>query len=290
MNAHSGGHLVGTRQQLDLAVRPAAPSAPWAPQACLLCASNRSMARQRREWFTSPARHVGSRSLSQHSYASLTPVSVPVHSANLSKAAWGALEKNGSQLMIRSYELGVLFLPSAFGLDSFQVKQKFFSGSQEPAASFPVPYDLPPELYGNKGERAKENRGVCTGHTSRAQDRPRCTREPGSRACQQRKLAEALVLPCPGPEPWGVFGRVARAGIIPVAMSLSQTGRGFGTFLTSKHQIHTGTCGFPPENRKAPWDVSVRGGAVPGPVCTGVTLSLVSVPLRTPQGPAAERG
>ncbi|XP_035869003.1 tyrosyl-DNA phosphodiesterase 1 isoform X5 [Phyllostomus discolor] len=37
-----------------------------------------------------------------------------VTSANLSKAAWGALEKNGAQLMIRSYELGVLFLPSAF--------------------------------------------------------------------------------------------------------------------------------------------------------------------------------
>ncbi|XP_055449240.1 tyrosyl-DNA phosphodiesterase 1 isoform X2 [Psammomys obesus] len=73
-----------------------------------------------------------------------------VTSANLSKAAWGALEKNGTQLMIRSYELGVLFLPSAFGLDTFNVKQKFFSSSCEPAASFPVPYDLPPQLYGNK--------------------------------------------------------------------------------------------------------------------------------------------
>ncbi|XP_004394521.1 PREDICTED: tyrosyl-DNA phosphodiesterase 1 [Odobenus rosmarus divergens] len=73
-----------------------------------------------------------------------------VTSANLSKAAWGALEKNGTQLMIRSYELGVLFLPSAFGLDSFKVKQKFFSGSKEPAAAFPVPFDLPPELYGSK--------------------------------------------------------------------------------------------------------------------------------------------
>ncbi|KAG5206974.1 hypothetical protein JEQ12_018547 [Ovis aries] len=74
-----------------------------------------------------------------------------VTSANLSKAAWGALEKGGTQLMIRSYELGVLFLPSAFGLDSFKVKQKFFSGSsQEPTASFPVPYDLPPELYGDR--------------------------------------------------------------------------------------------------------------------------------------------
>ncbi|KAM6170919.1 tyrosyl-DNA phosphodiesterase 1 isoform 1-T1 [Erethizon dorsatum] len=73
-----------------------------------------------------------------------------VTSANLSKAAWGALEKNGAQLMIRSYELGVLFLPSAFGLDSFKVKQKFFSGSQGPTPAFPVPYDLPPELYGSK--------------------------------------------------------------------------------------------------------------------------------------------
>lgn len=47
------------------------------------------------------------------------------HSANLSKAAWGALERNGAQLMIRSYELGVLFLPSAFvssGLDRVGVE------------------------------------------------------------------------------------------------------------------------------------------------------------------------
>ena len=32
-------------------------------------------------------------------------------SANLSKAAWGTLQKDNSQFMIRSYELGVLFLP-----------------------------------------------------------------------------------------------------------------------------------------------------------------------------------
>lgn len=37
-----------------------------------------------------------------------------LHSANLSKAAWGALEKNNTQMMVRSYELGVLYLPSAF--------------------------------------------------------------------------------------------------------------------------------------------------------------------------------
>lgn len=35
-------------------------------------------------------------------------------SANLSKAAWGALEKNNTQMMVRSYELGVLYVPSAF--------------------------------------------------------------------------------------------------------------------------------------------------------------------------------
>ncbi|NWX81403.1 TYDP1 phosphodiesterase, partial [Nothoprocta pentlandii] len=75
-----------------------------------------------------------------------------VTSANLSKAAWGALEKNGTQLMIRSYELGVLFLPSAFGLDKgyFHVKSKLHSESKDPVTSFPVPYDLPPEQYGSK--------------------------------------------------------------------------------------------------------------------------------------------
>ncbi|XP_060612854.2 tyrosyl-DNA phosphodiesterase 1 [Anolis sagrei] len=73
-----------------------------------------------------------------------------VTSANLSKAAWGGFEKNGTQLMIRSYELGVLFLPSEFGLNSgyFQVKESMFS--DEPASSFPVPYDLPPEKYEGK--------------------------------------------------------------------------------------------------------------------------------------------
>ncbi|XP_032300711.1 tyrosyl-DNA phosphodiesterase 1 isoform X2 [Coturnix japonica] len=77
-----------------------------------------------------------------------------VTSANLSKAAWGALEKNGTQLMIRSYELGVLFLPSAFGLDSgyFHVKGNLLSESKDPATSFPVPFDLPPEQYGSKDQ------------------------------------------------------------------------------------------------------------------------------------------
>uniref|UniRef100_A0A8C6V650 Tyrosyl-DNA phosphodiesterase 1 n=1 Tax=Naja naja TaxID=35670 RepID=A0A8C6V650_NAJNA len=73
-----------------------------------------------------------------------------VTSANLSKAAWGAFEKNGTQLMIRSYELGVLFLPSEFGLNTgyFQVKENMFANTS--ILSFPVPYDLPPEKYENK--------------------------------------------------------------------------------------------------------------------------------------------
>jgi hypothetical protein len=35
-------------------------------------------------------------------------------SANLSQAAWGTLQKNATQLMIRHYELGVLFIPSKY--------------------------------------------------------------------------------------------------------------------------------------------------------------------------------
>jgi len=37
-----------------------------------------------------------------------------ITSANMSKAAWGSLQKNNSQLMIRSYELGILVWPSLF--------------------------------------------------------------------------------------------------------------------------------------------------------------------------------
>jgi tyrosyl-DNA phosphodiesterase-1 len=39
-------------------------------------------------------------------------------SANLSTAAWGQLQKNASQLMIRNYEIGVLFLPSLSSMEA----------------------------------------------------------------------------------------------------------------------------------------------------------------------------
>lgn len=97
-------------------------------------------------------------------------------SANLSKAAWGALQKNNSQLMIRSYELGVLFLPfktcsSAFSCTSNGVPSEDKRGRPESSEAsrttlvtlnwhgnrnsdsssevikLPVPYELPPQPY-----------------------------------------------------------------------------------------------------------------------------------------------
>ncbi|XP_051215605.1 tyrosyl-DNA phosphodiesterase 1 isoform X7 [Lolium perenne] len=97
-------------------------------------------------------------------------------SSNLSKAAWGALQKNNTQLMIRSYELGVLFLPKTLQcVPQFSCTEKNWSnqdklalgkniktklvtlcwqGDEETDPSttevvkLPVPYQLPPRLYG----------------------------------------------------------------------------------------------------------------------------------------------
>uniref|UniRef100_A0A8C5AMB9 Tyrosyl-DNA phosphodiesterase 1 n=1 Tax=Gadus morhua TaxID=8049 RepID=A0A8C5AMB9_GADMO len=69
-----------------------------------------------------------------------------ITSANLSKAAWGNLEKNNSQVMVRSYELGVLYLPSAFDMAFFPVQKNPFPATSSSKA-FPVPIDLPPQPY-----------------------------------------------------------------------------------------------------------------------------------------------
>lgn len=61
-----------------------------------------------------------------------------ITSANLSKAAWGAFEKNETQLAIRSYELGVLFLPQQFGKSEFLLSK---------SDSLMVPFDVPPVAY-----------------------------------------------------------------------------------------------------------------------------------------------
>ncbi|KAI4295847.1 hypothetical protein L6164_035847 [Bauhinia variegata] len=94
-------------------------------------------------------------------------------SANLSKAAWGALQKNNSQLMIRSYELGVLFLPSLIkkrGCTSngslsketceiprtrTRTKLVTLTGlssthSSSEVIPLPVPYELPPQPYSSQ--------------------------------------------------------------------------------------------------------------------------------------------
>ncbi|XP_031397042.1 tyrosyl-DNA phosphodiesterase 1 isoform X1 [Punica granatum] len=102
-------------------------------------------------------------------------------SANLSKAAWGALQKNNSQLMIRSYELGVLFLPNSMrreghvfsctnggtpskgtGLPSEESEVKrtklvtlLGQGCEKTDLSsevipLPVPYELPPRPYSSE--------------------------------------------------------------------------------------------------------------------------------------------
>ncbi|CAN9506864.1 unnamed protein product [Ophioblennius macclurei] len=74
-----------------------------------------------------------------------------VTSANLSKAAWGALEKNNTQMMVRSFELGVLFVPSAFSMKHFPVDTDPFPVSLT-SAGFPVPFDLPPTCYSREDQ------------------------------------------------------------------------------------------------------------------------------------------
>ncbi|KAF3779977.1 Tyrosyl-DNA phosphodiesterase 1 [Nymphaea thermarum] len=70
-------------------------------------------------------------------------------SANLSKAAWGALQKNGSQLMIRSYETGEGVSQSKLRTELVTLcweENKNVSSSSE-IIRLPVPYQLPPVPY-----------------------------------------------------------------------------------------------------------------------------------------------
>ncbi|XP_038712095.1 tyrosyl-DNA phosphodiesterase 1 isoform X4 [Tripterygium wilfordii] len=116
-------------------------------------------------------------------------------SANLSKAAWGALQKSNSQLMIRSYELGVLFLPSViqsnghvFSCTNEYSKKQIGSkenddvqkaklvtlnwqGSKSSQSAsevtvLPVPYELPPQRYSSEDvpwswDRRYNKKDVC---------------------------------------------------------------------------------------------------------------------------------
>jgi len=68
-----------------------------------------------------------------------------VGSCNLSQAAWGKLEKKGTQLFIKSYELGVL-VTSAAGAPLCAPK---LGGKPPPAGAVlvPLPFSLPPTPY-----------------------------------------------------------------------------------------------------------------------------------------------
>lgn len=70
-------------------------------------------------------------------------------SANMSKAAWGELQKNGSQLVIRNYEVGVLFIaPRQKETSEYN---GFILGKTPQITStqtvFPIPYSFPPQKY-----------------------------------------------------------------------------------------------------------------------------------------------
>ncbi|CAL8097441.1 unnamed protein product [Calicophoron daubneyi] len=83
-------------------------------------------------------------------------------SANLSKAAWGNLIKSRTQLMIRSYELGVLFLPECFqtGASCFPLSSLTSANANsemghlpgdctlaDEIPAFPIPYNIPLSPY-----------------------------------------------------------------------------------------------------------------------------------------------
>ena len=87
-------------------------------------------------------------------------------SANLSKAAWGSVNKDGTRLglfctiifckkllftscLVMSYEAGVVWLPSLItGRDTFTVTP--FSQREAGSEKFPLHYDLPLTKYGDK--------------------------------------------------------------------------------------------------------------------------------------------
>ena len=70
-------------------------------------------------------------------------------SANLSKAAWGSVNKDGTSSLIMSYEVGVVWLPSLItGLDTFTITS--FSQREAGSEKFSLHYDLPLSKYGDK--------------------------------------------------------------------------------------------------------------------------------------------
>lgn len=62
-------------------------------------------------------------------------------SANVSKAAWGVINKGNAALRVMSYEAGVLFLPR------FVINEDFFPLDGDSPNRLVLPYDVPPTKY-----------------------------------------------------------------------------------------------------------------------------------------------
>lgn len=65
-------------------------------------------------------------------------------SANISKVAWGGKVQKDDTCLVRSFELGVLFLPKFFKQTVFEIKD-FSDGNM-----FPFMYDLPLVPYSDE--------------------------------------------------------------------------------------------------------------------------------------------
>ncbi|KAL6755664.1 hypothetical protein V8C86DRAFT_204300 [Haematococcus lacustris] len=79
-------------------------------------------------------------------------------SHNMSKPAWGELVQGGSQLLVRSYELGVLTTPTSLGR-YFAHRHCGFScapGSAPPAPQLPATKDVTVELWGWQAWRRRQ--------------------------------------------------------------------------------------------------------------------------------------
>lgn len=66
-------------------------------------------------------------------------------SANISKAAWGGNIQKDRAVYVRSYEVGVMFMPSLFDEEYFSISESESSGDRK--CRFPFIYDLPLTAY-----------------------------------------------------------------------------------------------------------------------------------------------
>ena len=72
-------------------------------------------------------------------------------SCNISRAAWGAIQKEGTQFCIKSWEMGILFTPSTLRSSSSSQLPKLVTTQHRSGDSnefvVPLPYALPTQKY-----------------------------------------------------------------------------------------------------------------------------------------------